>query len=73
LGTQSTHDLPIITNNVERMRIKATGEVVVQNQAGGTPTTVLQVLGGNNGTGATKVIIQAGANQGGQNLLEWQE
>jgi hypothetical protein len=61
------------TNNVERMRITATGEVVVQNQAAGTPTTVLQVLGGNNGAGATKVIIRAGANQGSVNLLEWQD
>jgi hypothetical protein len=61
------------TNNVERMRITATGEVVVQNQAAGAPTTVLQVLGGNNGAGATKVIIEAGASQGlaGVNLLEW--
>jgi hypothetical protein len=73
LGTQSAHDLPIITDNVERMRIRATGEVVVQNQAGGTPTTVLRVLGGNNGAGATRVIIRAGAGQAGVNLLEWQD
>jgi hypothetical protein len=45
------------TNNVERMRITATGEVVVQNQ---------------DPTGATKVIIRAGANQASVNLLEWQ-
>jgi hypothetical protein len=57
LGTVSSHDLPIITNNVERMRITAAGDVVVQNQAP---------------TGATKVIIRAGANQAGVNLLEWQ-
>jgi hypothetical protein len=73
LGTLSAHDLPIITNNVERMRVTAAGEVVVQNQAAGTPTTVLRVLGGNNGTGATQVIIQAGANQGGVDLLQWQD
>jgi hypothetical protein len=73
LGTQSNHDLPIITDNVERLRVTATGEVVVQNQAAGTPTTVLRVLGGNGGAGATQVILQAGANQAGVNLLEWQD
>jgi hypothetical protein len=77
LGTQSNHDLPIITDNVERMRITATGEVVVQNQEPsplfGTPTTVLRVLGGNNGAGATQVILQAGNSQTGVNLLEWRD
>jgi hypothetical protein len=55
------------------MRVTATGDVVVQNQAGGTPTTVLRVLGGNGGTGATQVVLQAGAGQGGVNLLEWRD
>jgi hypothetical protein len=72
LGTKSNHDLPIITNNIERMRITAAGGVVVRNQAAGTPTTLLQVLGGNNGTGATQVVLQAGANQSGVDLLQWQ-
>jgi hypothetical protein len=73
LGITSTNGdaLALYTDNAERVRITAAGEVVVQNQAGGTPTTVLQVLGGNNGAGATRVIIQAGANQGGEKLLEW--
>jgi hypothetical protein len=56
--------LRVSTNGFERLRVKATGEVVVQNQAAGTPTTVLQVLGGNNGAGATQVVLQAGAGQG---------
>jgi len=73
LGTQSNHDLPIITNNVERLRVTATGDVVVQNQAGGTPTTVLRVLGGNGGAGATQVVLQAGTGQSGVNLLEWRD
>jgi predicted acyltransferase (DUF342 family) len=71
LGTQSNHDLPIITNNVERMRITATGEVVVQNQAAGT--TVLRVLGGGGGAGATQVVLQAGTGQSEVNLLEWRD
>jgi hypothetical protein len=33
LGTQSNHDLPIITNNVERMRITATGDVGIGTTA----------------------------------------
>jgi hypothetical protein len=57
LGTTNAQPLVIRTNNTERMRITATGEVVVQNQ---------------DPTGATKVIIRAGANQSGVNLLEWQ-
>jgi adenylosuccinate synthase len=56
LGSLNPQPLVLVTNNVERMRITATGEVVVQNRAP---------------TGATKVIIQAGANQSGVNLLEW--
>jgi hypothetical protein len=65
--------LAVETGGAERLRVRATGEVVVQNQdPHGTPTTtVLQVLGGNGGTGATQVIIQAGVNQSGVNLLEW--
>jgi hypothetical protein len=159
LGSLNPQPLVLVTNNVERMRITETGEVVVQNHAvrPGTPTTVLRVLGGNNGAarrrrwcllewvddlgntlgvidqmglwglgrrhrcrsctwwaraglgwdgqsvggvcggrgwcwdgksclatlhvydegtltpGATKVIIQAGVNQAGVNLLEWQD
>jgi hypothetical protein len=48
--------LAVETGGAERLRVTATGEVVVQNQEP---------------TGATKVIIQAGANQSGVNLLEW--
>jgi len=58
LGTTNAQPLVIRTSNVERLRVTATGNVVVQNQAP---------------TGATKVIIQAGANQSGVNLLEWQD
>jgi hypothetical protein len=74
LDRPAANVLALYTNNTERMRITAAGNVVVQNQATGTPTTVLQVLGGNNGAGATQVIIEAGANQAvaGVNLLEWQ-
>jgi hypothetical protein len=50
--------LAVETGGWERLRVTATGEVVVQNQEP---------------TGATKVIIQAGANQSGVNLLEWQD
>jgi hypothetical protein len=73
LGITSTNGdaLALYTDNAERVRITAAGDVVVQNQAGGTPTTVLQVLGGNNGAGATQVVIQAGANQSGVDLLQW--
>jgi hypothetical protein len=73
LGSLNPQPLVLVTNNVERMRITETGEVVVQNQAAGTPTTVLRVLGGNNGAGATQVVLQAGTGQGGVNLLEWQD
>jgi hypothetical protein len=69
LGTTNAQPLVIRTDNVERMRVTATGDVVVQNQAGGT--TVLRVLGGGGGTGATQVVLQAGAGQSGVNLLEW--
>jgi hypothetical protein len=74
-NTASPQPIQFWTNNIERMRITAAGEVVVQNQdLLGTPTTtVLQVLGGNNGTGATQVIIQAGANQGTVDMLQWQD
>jgi hypothetical protein len=67
--------LAVETGGAERLRVTAAGDVVVQNQDPfGTPTTtVLRVLGGNNGAGATQVIIQAGANQAGVNLLEWQD
>jgi hypothetical protein len=65
--------LAVETGGAERMRVTATGDVVVQNQAGGTPTTVLRVLGGNGGTGATQVVLQAGAGQGVVNLLEWRD
>jgi hypothetical protein len=50
--------LAVETGGWERLRVTATGEVVVQNQEP---------------TGATKVIIRAGANQSGVNLLEWQD
>jgi hypothetical protein len=43
----------------------------VQNQAAGTPTTVLRVLGGGGGAGATQVVLQAGAGQSGVDLLQW--
>jgi adenylosuccinate synthase len=73
LGSLNPQPLVLVTNNVERLRVEGTGEVVVQNQAAGTPTTVLRVLGGNGGAGATQVVIQAGANQAGVNLLEWRD
>jgi hypothetical protein len=44
LGTQSNHDLPIITNNTERMRITATGNVGIGTA---NPTERLQVSDGN--------------------------
>jgi len=67
--------LRVSTNGVERLRVEGSGDVVVQNQDPlGTPTTtVLRVLGGNNGAGATQVVLQAGAGQSGVNLLEWQD
>ncbi|GBD07662.1 hypothetical protein HRbin21_01493 [bacterium HR21] len=65
--------LQVWTNGAERVRVTAAGVVQVQNQAGGTPTTELQVLAGNSGAGATRVVIQAGNAQSGVNLLEWQD
>jgi hypothetical protein len=64
--------LAVETGGAERLRVTAAGDVVVQNQAAGTPTTVLRVLGGNGGTGATQVVLRAGTAQTGVNLLEWQ-
>jgi hypothetical protein len=64
--------LAVETGGAERLRVTAAGDVVVQNQAAGTPTTVLRVLGGNGGAGATQVVLQAGANQSGVDLLQWQ-
>ena len=49
--------LRVRTDNIERLRVEGTGEVVVQNQATGTPTTVLRVLGGGGGTGATLDVV----------------
>jgi predicted acyltransferase (DUF342 family) len=72
LGTTDAQPLVIRTDNTERLRVTETGDVVLQNQAAGTPTTVLRVLGGNGGTGATQVVLQAGANQSGVDLLRWQ-
>jgi hypothetical protein len=76
LGTTNAQPLVIRTDNTERLRVTATGEVVVQNQQpsplfGPPTTTVLRVLGGGGGTGATQVVLQAGAGQSGVNLLEW--
>jgi cytoskeletal protein CcmA (bactofilin family) len=71
LGTTNAQPLVIRTDNTERLRVTAAGDVVVQNQATGAPTTVLRVLGGNNGAGATQVVLQAGANQSGVDLLQW--
>jgi hypothetical protein len=65
--------LRVSTNGFERLRVTAAGDVVVQNQAAGTPTTVLRVLGGNGGAGATQVVLQAGTGQSGVNLLEWRD
>jgi hypothetical protein len=48
--------LAVETGGWERLRVEATGEVVVRNQ---------------DPAGATRVIIRAGANQSGVNLLEW--
>jgi hypothetical protein len=44
LGTLSSHDLPIITNNTERMRVTATGNVGIGTA---NPTERLQVSDGN--------------------------
>jgi hypothetical protein len=65
--------LAVETGGAERLRVTAAGDVVVQNQAAGTPTTVLRVLGGNGGAGATQVVLQAGTGQSGVNLLEWRD
>jgi hypothetical protein len=65
--------LRVSTNGFERLRVEGSGDVVVQNQAAGTPTTVLRVLGGGGGAGATQVVLQAGAGQSGVNLLEWRD
>jgi hypothetical protein len=65
--------LRVSTNGIERLRVEGSGDVVVQNQAAGTPTTVLRVLGGGGGAGATQVVLQAGAGQSGVNLLEWRD
>jgi hypothetical protein len=65
--------LAVETGGAERLRVTAAGDVVVQNQAAGTPTTVLRVLGGNSGAGATQVVLQAGTGQSGVNLLEWRD
>jgi hypothetical protein len=54
LGTTSNFDLPFITNNTEKMRILAGGNVGI---ATATPTEKLQVFGGN-------VEIGAGAGVG---------
>jgi hypothetical protein len=58
------------------MRVTADGEIVVhwnEDAVWDTDCTVLRVLGRNGGAGATQVIIQAGANQAGVNLLEWRD
>jgi hypothetical protein len=65
--------LAVETGGAERLRVTAAGDVVVQNQAAGAPTTVLRVLGGNSGAGATQVVLQAGTGQSGVNLLEWRD
>jgi hypothetical protein len=65
--------LAVETGGAERLRVTAAGDVVVQNQAAGAPTTVLRVLGGNGGAGATQVVLQAGTGQSGVNLLEWRD
>jgi hypothetical protein len=65
--------LAVETGGAERLRVTAAGDVVVQNQAAGTPTTVLRVLGGGGGAGATQVVLQAGTGQSGVNLLEWRD
>ncbi|GIV50346.1 MAG: hypothetical protein KatS3mg038_0867 [Candidatus Kapaibacterium sp.] len=73
LGTSDAQPLVVRTNNIERLRVESSGVVRVQNQASGTPTTELQVLAGNGGAGATRVVLQAGTNQSGVNLLEWKD
>jgi hypothetical protein len=73
LGTSDAQPLVVRTNNFERLRVTSSGIVQIQNQASGTPTTQLHVLGGNNGTGATEVVVQAGQSQGSTNLIEWRD
>ncbi|KXB96825.1 MAG: hypothetical protein AA908_10165 [Chlorobi bacterium NICIL-2] len=73
LGTSDAQPLVVRTNNLERMRVTSSGIVQIQNQASGTPTTQFHVLGGNNGTGATEVVVQAGQSQGSTNLIEWRD
>ncbi|GBD04586.1 hypothetical protein HRbin20_00151 [bacterium HR20] len=73
LGTTDAVDLVVRTNSAERLRITSSGIVQIQNQASGTPTTQLHVLGGNNGTGATEVVVQAGQTQLSTNLIEWRD
>jgi len=58
LGSLNAQPLVVVTDGTERLRVTATGVVRIQNQ---------------DPTGATQVIIQAGANQAGVNLLEWQD
>ncbi|GIV53724.1 MAG: hypothetical protein KatS3mg039_0242 [Candidatus Kapaibacterium sp.] len=73
LGTSDAQPLVVRTNNLERMRVTSSGIVQIQNQASGTPTTQFHVLGGNNGAGATEVVVQAGQNQLNTNLIEWRD
>ncbi|GBD07667.1 hypothetical protein HRbin21_01498 [bacterium HR21] len=74
LGTVSNHDLPIITNNVERVRITATGNVGIGTS---TPAQRLHVVGNIQFTGALMPAGAAGTagqvlvSQGGAAAPQW--
>jgi hypothetical protein len=72
LGTQSNHDLPIITNNTERMRITAAGDVGIGTSA---PGARLHVENGeiwlfNNGNN-TRFVIGDNPGPGQYGWLQW--
>jgi len=73
IGTTDAQPLVVRTNNIERMRVTSSGILQVQNQASGTPTTELQLLAGNSGAGASRLVVRAGTAQSVVNLFEWRD